>query len=35
MRYKPEHKEKTHSRIVETAAKEFRTHGFEGLESPH
>jgi TetR/AcrR family transcriptional repressor of nem operon len=31
MRYKPEHKAETHRRIVETAAKEFRTHGFEGI----
>ncbi len=31
MRYKPEHKEKTHHRIVETAAKEFRTQGYEGI----
>lgn len=34
MRYKPEHKEKTHRRIVETAAKEFRTYGFEGIGIP-
>ena len=31
MRYKPEHKEGTHRRIIETASKEFRTHGFEGV----
>jgi TetR/AcrR family transcriptional repressor of nem operon len=31
MRYKPEHKEETHRRIVEAAAKEFRAHGFEGV----
>ena len=30
MRYKPEHKQETRRRIVESAAKEFRTHGFEG-----
>ncbi len=31
MRYKPDHKEETHQRIVEHAAKEFRTHGFESV----
>ena len=31
MRYKPEHKQETHQRIVETAADEFRAHGFEGV----
>ena len=31
MRYKPEHKEATHRRIVEAASKEFRTYGFEGV----
>lgn len=31
MRYKPEHKEQTHRRIVETASKEFRAHGYEGV----
>ncbi len=31
MPYTPEHKEKTHRRIVESASKEFRTHGFEGV----
>ena len=31
MRYKPEHKEETHRRIVETASREFRSHGFEGV----
>ena len=31
MPYKPEHKEKTHRRIVEAASKEFRTDGFEGI----
>ena len=31
MRYKPEHKEETHRKIVETASREFRTHGFEGV----
>ena len=31
MRYKPEHKEQTHQKIVETASKEFRAHGFEGV----
>lgn len=30
MRYKPQHKEETRRRIVEAAAREFRTHGFEG-----
>ena len=34
MRYKPEHKEATHRRIVESASKEFRTHGFEGVSIP-
>ncbi len=29
MRYKDEHKIETHQRIVESASKEFRTHGFE------
>ena len=31
MPYRPEHKEKTHRRIVDSAAGEFRTHGFEGV----
>ncbi|MBC8137490.1 MAG: TetR/AcrR family transcriptional regulator [Fibrella sp.] len=31
MRYKPEHKEETRRRIVASAAKEFRTHGFESV----
>ena len=31
MRYKPEHKEQTHRRIVEAASREFRTRGFEGV----
>jgi TetR/AcrR family transcriptional repressor of nem operon len=31
MRYKPEHKEETHRRIVETASQEFRAQGFEGV----
>ena len=31
LRYKPEHKEETHRRIVEAAATEFRAHGFEGV----
>ena len=31
MRYKPEHKEETHQRIVETASREFREKGFEGV----
>ena len=31
MRYKPQHKEETHQRIVEVASKEFRTRGFEGV----
>jgi TetR/AcrR family transcriptional repressor of nem operon len=31
MRYKPEHKQETHRRIVEAAGREFRTHGFEGV----
>jgi TetR/AcrR family transcriptional regulator, transcriptional repressor for nem operon len=31
MRYKPEHKEETHRRILELASREFRTHGFEGV----
>ena len=34
MRYKPEHKEATHRRIVEAASKEFRVHGFEGVGIP-
>ncbi|HEY9802387.1 MAG TPA: TetR/AcrR family transcriptional regulator [Leptolyngbyaceae cyanobacterium] len=31
MRYKDEHKLETHRRIVESASKEFRIHGFEGV----
>lgn len=31
MRYKPGHKQETHRRIVETAAKEFRAHGIDGI----
>ena len=31
MRYKAEHKEETHKRIVETASREFREKGFEGV----
>jgi TetR/AcrR family transcriptional repressor of nem operon len=31
MRYRPEHKEETHQRIVESASKEFRAHGFDGV----
>ena len=31
MRYKQEHKEETHRRIVESASREFRSHGFEGV----
>jgi TetR/AcrR family transcriptional repressor of nem operon len=31
MRYRPEHKQETHRKIVEAAGKEFRTHGFEGV----
>lgn len=31
MRYKPEHKEEIHKRIVETAAREFREKGFDGV----
>jgi TetR/AcrR family transcriptional repressor of nem operon len=31
MRYKQEHKEITHARIVDAAAREFRTQGFDGL----
>lgn len=29
MRYKPEHKDETRKRIVESASKQFRAHGFE------
>ncbi|HLK56889.1 MAG TPA: TetR/AcrR family transcriptional regulator [Chthonomonadaceae bacterium] len=31
MRYKEDHKEQTHKRIVETASREFRIHGFDGI----
>lgn len=31
MRYKEDHKEQTHKRIVETASREFRTRGFDGI----
>ena len=31
MRYEPTHKEKTRKNIVETASREFRAHGFEGV----
>ena len=31
MRYRPEHKEATHRRIVKAASEEFRSHGFEGV----
>lgn len=31
MRYRPEHKEETHQRIVGTASREFREKGFEGV----
>ena len=31
MRYKEDHKEQTHQRIVETASREFRAHGFDGI----
>ena len=31
MPYTPDRKEKTHRRIVESASKEFRAHGFEGV----
>lgn len=31
MRYKPEHKEETRRRIVETASREFRENGFDGV----
>lgn len=31
MRYKDEHKIEIHRRIVESASKEFRTHGFKGV----
>ena len=34
MRYKPEHKEDTHRRIVASASREFRSHGFEGVGIP-
>ena len=31
VRYKEHHKEQTHRRIVETASREFRTRGFDGI----
>src|SRR5258708_36181676 len=31
MRYKDDHKDKTHAKIVERASQEFREHGFEGI----
>lgn len=31
MRYKEDHKEQTHKKIVETASREFRTQGFDGI----
>lgn len=31
MRYKENHKEQTHKRIVETASREFRSRGFDGI----
>ena len=34
MRYKPQHKEETHQKIVEAASKQFRAHGFEGVGIP-
>ena len=34
MRYKPQHKEETHQKIVEAASKQFRTHGYEGVGIP-
>ncbi len=34
MRYKPEHKEETHRKIVASASREFRSHGFEGVGIP-